>query len=314
MSSVSVRWLSDAGLEFGSLEDVARAVGSQCVWVDVLGADESVLQALSEHFVMHPLSIEDVLHFPQRPKLDTNDGSLFMIWIAPFLRGETITSSELDVFMGERWLVTVHHESLAAVDSVAAEALAHLTLGADWLLHALIDRLVDDVFPVVDELGDRLDRLQDQMLERADKTQLEELYQTRRHLLHMHKIVAPERDLLRSLVREREVVSEEAYRYFQDVADHLARVEDSIDTYREVAAAAMDIFLSAQSNRMNAIMKQLTIMATIFMPLTLITGVYGMNFRYLPELGWRYGYFGVLAGMFLIAGGMLAFFKSREWW
>lgn len=314
VASVSVRWLSDAGLEHGTLEDVPRALDSPCVWVDVLGAEESTLLALSEHFTMHPLSIEDCLHFPQRPKLDGNDGSLFMIWIAPFSRGDEIVTSELDVFLGERWLVTVHHESLAAVDAVVAEAPGHLELGPDWLLHALIDRLVDDIFPVVDELSDRLDQLQDDMLERAERTQLEQLYDTRRDLLKMHKLVAPERDLLRALVRDREVVSQEAYRYFQDVSDHLARVEDSIDTYREVAAAAMDIYLSAQSNRMNAIMKQLTIVATIFMPLTLITGVYGMNFRYLPELGWKYGYFGVLAGMFVIAAAMLAFFKSRDWW
>jgi len=310
---VTARWIHDGALHSDTLDALpAELTGS--LWIDVTDPDESALAAVSARVPLPPLAIEDCLHFPQRPKIEANDGSLFMVWIAPCLRDDRFEASELDVFLGDRWLITVHHEPLAAIDAVALEAHTHLGLGPDWLLHAVIDRVVDDVFPVVDEVADRLDRLQDEMLERADRSQLEELYDTRRDLLHMHKTVAPERDMLRALVREREVVSAEAYRYFQDVADHLARVEDSIDTYREVAAAAMDIYLSAQSNRMNAIMKQLTIVATIFMPLTLITGVYGMNFKYLPELGWRYGYFGVLVAMVLIAAGMLAFFKSRDWW
>ncbi len=313
-ATVDVRWLGSEGLVQGTLANIAQAVEATCAWIDVLDPDEESLRVLAEHFDLHPLAIEDCLHFPQRPKLDLYSGSLFLVWLGVSQNSEGVENSELDIFLGNRWVITVHPHPLPALDAITLEADMHLARGADWLLHAIVDRMVDGVFPVIDELGDRLDRLQDAMLERTERSQLEELYDLRRELLFMHKTVAPERDSLRALVREREIVSEEAYRYFQDVADHLARVEDSIDTYREVAAAVMDVYLSAQSNRMNAIMKQLTIMATIFMPLTLITGIYGMNFKHLPELGWRYGYFGVLASMVAISVAMLVFFKRREWW
>ncbi|MBN2404339.1 MAG: magnesium/cobalt transporter CorA [Coriobacteriia bacterium] len=313
-AEVTVRWLGADGVSVGTLADIDKAVGTPSVWIDVARADEASLVALAAYYPLHPLTIEDCLHFPQRPKIDVYEDSVFLVWVTPHGESGGAELQEIDVFLGDGWLITAHQGRSRALEALAEEAAIHLPRGADWLLHAIVDRLVDDVFPVLDAFGDQLDEIQDEMLEHAEHGQLERLYVLRRQLLHMHKTIAPERDSLRVLVRERNLVSEEAYRYFQDVADHLARVEDTIDTYREVATGATDIYLSAQSNRMNAIMKHLTIVATIFMPLTLITGIYGMNFRILPELGWRYGYFGVLVAMVMITAGMLIFFKKRDWW
>ena len=286
-ATVTVRCVEEGAMSTCAIEGLEAALTSPCAWIDVLEPDEETMGRIAEVFHLHPLAVEDCLHFPQRPKIDRYDGSMFVIWITPVGGPVRLRVARLDVFMGKGWLVTVHRERLAELDEVASEGLRQMSLGTDWVLHSIIDRMVDSVFPVIDSIGEGLEDLQDAMLDRSERHHLEELFDYRRALLELHKILAPERDSLRMLVRDNDLVSTEAYHYFQDVGDHLARVIDVIETYREVAASAMDIYLSAQSNRMNQIMKQLTIMATIFMPLTLISGIYGMNFRYMPELGWR---------------------------
>ncbi|MFA5843508.1 MAG: magnesium/cobalt transporter CorA [Coriobacteriia bacterium] len=316
MPGIVVRWLEDGALREGGVEALTDARKSKVVWVDVTDPDEASLAPVAEAFGLHPLAVEDCLHFPQRPKLDTyGDDAMFLIWVLPStLRGDGLDVRELDVFLGEDHLVTVHAGSLEAIDEVAAEAASFLGSGLEWTLHAMLDRAVDAVFPVVDELTDRLEELEDLMLTGASKEHLQQLYAVKRLLLQLHKVVGPERDVLRGMARQQALISSDAYVYYQDIADHLARVQDSIDTSRDVASGAMDVYLSSVSNRLNVIMKQLTVIATIFMPLQLITGIYGMNFRHMPELAWRYGYFGVLGVMLVIALFMLRFFKRREWW
>ena len=172
------------------------------------------------------------------------------------------------------------------------------------------------MLPLVDAVGEELEAVEERMLEAPRQEDLLDLHRIRRQLLRLHRIVAPERDVIRGVARERDVVSEDAYRYFQDVGDHLARVQDSIETYQDVAASVMDVYLSAQNNRMNEIMKQLTVVATIFMPLTLLSGIYGMNL--IAGCGRRR----LLGGrssrssgvMVLIAGGMAVYFRKKNWW
>ncbi|GAB4283304.1 MAG: magnesium/cobalt transporter CorA [Coriobacteriia bacterium] len=312
---ITVRWLDDSKLLEGGVEVLPRLSGRGHVWIDVLAPDESALQAVSAAYPLPPLAIEDCLHFPQRPKFDVYDDVTFAIWLLPHvLTGDGIESRELDVFLGPEHLVTVHREELAAVNAVAEDARAYLARGVEWTLHALIDRAVDDVFPVVEELSDELEALEDAMLEQAQPDHLERLHRARRSLVDLHRIVNPEREVVRALARLEAFVAPEAYMYYQDIGDHLARLSDTIDTYREVAAGTMDIYLSSTSNRMNAVMKTLTVVATIFMPLTLISGIYGMNFEYMPELGWRFGYFAVLGVMLTIGIWMIWFFRRRDWW
>lgn len=298
----------------GDLTDLSDAAGST-IWVDVLSPDEATLRAISATLPIHPLALEDCLHFPQRPKLDVYEDSTFLVWLLPELPdGAGIVSRELDVFLGREHVITVHREQIAAVDKIAAHAEDYLGRGVEWTLHGILDLAVDGMFPLVEELADSLEDLEDIMLQDARPQHLEQLYGAKRALVQLHKVVGPERDAIRGLARLEAFVAPDAYMYFQDIGDHLARVADSVDTYREVASGTMDIYLSSVSNRMNMIMKQLTVIATIFMPLTLISGIYGMNFRYMPELEWRFGYFAVLGGMLTIVAGMLWFFRRRKWW
>lgn len=317
MAEVTVRWLEAGEVRTGSAAALPTARASGWTWVDVLEPDAASLEPLAAEFSLHPLAIEDCLHYPQRPKLDVYPSLLFVVWLAPVDPGtDGIDSTEIDFFIGGDFVVTVHRETSPALDKVAAEGARAMSRGGDWLFHAIVDRLVDETLPIVDTIADSLESIEDAMLEGSGRDQLHQLYARRRQLVQLHRIVGPERDLIRELAREREIIDEEAYRYLQDVGDHLARVQDSIDTYREVAASVMDIYLSSQSNRMNEIMKQLTVVATIFMPLTLISGIYGMNVLkgMWPPFDASWSFAAVVVSMVAIAVAMSAYFRRKNWW
>ncbi|MRR13584.1 magnesium transporter, partial [bacterium] len=276
-AQITARWVAEGVLRSDGLESVPEHPDGP-VWIDVLDPDAEALAAVSARFPLPPLAVEDCLHYPQRPKLDTYHDQTFLIWLFPqVIVGDGYTSHELDVFLGEEHLVTVHQADVPALDRMLQHADAYLERGVEWTLHAILDMAVDEVFPMVEVLSDELERLEGVMLTEALPVHLQRLYTVKRALVALHKVVGPERDIVRGLARLEAFVEPEAYMYFQDVGDHLARLVDAIDTYREVANGTMDIYLSAQSNRMNEIMKQLTVVATIFMPLTLISGIYGMN-------------------------------------
>lgn len=314
-ATVTVRWMADGALRTGGIDDIATARAAGTVWVDVVEPDEPALKALGTTFGLHPLAIEDCLHFPQRPKVDSYDTGPFIVWVTPHdVVVDGLNLAELDVFLGKDFLVTSHWEEIAAVTEVAKEADCVLPRGPAWLLHAILDRSVDAIFPLVDRVGDDLDTLEDELLQSPDSHELQRLYAAKRLLIQLHKVLGPERDALRALAREEAYVSQDAYLYFQDVGDHLARVSDTVDTYRDVASGVMDIYLSSVSNRLNVVMKKLTVVATIFMPGTLIVGFYGMNFREFPELAWPLGSFYALALSVVVTGGMLIWFKRSKWW
>ncbi len=313
-SRVTVRWVEGEALKTGDLNDLPQGFAG-AVWIDMVAPDEADFAAVQQRYKLHPLAVEDCLHFPQRPKIDVHEDATFLIWLIPqVIDSDGIAATELDVFLGTEHLITVHREALEAIDHMITLAADYLPRGVEWTLHAILDLAVDGTFPVIETISDELEELENLMLTDARATQLQRLYSAKHALLQLHKVVVPERDVVRGLARLEAFVEPEAYMYFQDIGDHLARVTDSIETYRDVAGSTMDIFLSAQSNRMNQIMKQLTAVATIFMPLTLISSIYGMNFKHMPELAWRYGYFMVIGGMVVIAVGMILFFKRRQWW
>lgn len=317
MAEVVVRWRDGDTVMTGGLADVEVACASGWAWVDVLGPDAETLASLADTFSLHPLAVEDCLHYPQRPKIESYSSGLFLIWLTPYEPdGDDVPTHELDVFLGRDHLITVHRDGLAAIQDVAARADDIMFLGADFTLHGIIDRLVDQVLGIVDRLADELEEIEDVLLENPTRDEMEDIYTVRRRLVKLHRIIGPERDIIRALARERDYVDEEAYRYLQDVGDHLARVEDSIETAREVAAAAMDIYLSSTSNRMNEIMKVLTVVATIFMPLTLISGIYGMNVvvGMWPPVDERWSFWAVNGFMLMLGGWMVWFFKRRKWW
>lgn len=317
MAEVVVRWLEDGRVRQQGIAALGTARASGWAWVDVLDPDEESLGVLAREFGLHPLAIEDCLHYPQRPKIESYRSGLFLIWVTPYEPdGDDVPVTELDVFLGSDHLITIHRESIPSIGQVADRGEDVMSMGADFTLHGILDRQVDAVLGVVDGVSDELEEIEDVLLETPHRSQMERIYTVRRRLVKLHRIIGPERDIIRALSRERELVDEEAYRYLQDVGDHLARVEDSIETAREVAAAAMDIYLSAASNRMNQIMKLLTVVSTIFMPLTLISGIYGMNVieGMWPPVTARWSFWAINAFMVLLAGWMIWFFKRRKWW
>jgi magnesium transporter len=317
-AKVIVRWVVDDAVRSGGLEALAEARASKSgVWVDVSEPDKAAVAALAASFTLHPLAVEDVLHFPQRPKIDTYAENIFIVWMVPQLGStKNVHGDEIDTFLGKDYLITAHHSHVRAIDEVAADACGVLDRGAAWTLHAILDRSVDEMFPIVDKVGEDLDGIEDELLAKVQDSQLQKLYKAKRILLGMHKVVDPERDVLRALARHDEFVSQEAYLYFQDVGDHIARVSDTIDTYRDVASSAMDIYLSAVSNRLNVVMKQLTVVATIFMPMTLITGIYGMNLtkNMWPSTEYPWSFAAVIGSFVVITLSMLVVFKRRGWW
>lgn len=319
MPEVVVRWLDpDGTVKVGGIEGLAVAKDAAWVWVDVLSPDAETVVTLRDAFDLHPLAVEDVDHRQVRAKLDIYPSGLFMSWLTPERPlGDGLVTRELDVFIGQKYLITLHDEGDDAIAAVAKEAGRALSGGPDWALHAIIDRLVDSTLPLVDAMGDELNTIEDAMLDASPRIEnLKELHQVRRQLVRMHKIFAPERDVLHALARERDVVSEEAYRYFLDVGDHVARVLDSVETYQDVGASVMDVYLSAQNNRMNEIMKQLTVVATIFMPLTLISGIYGMNtlVGMWPSHDGAWSFAAIIASMLAIGLGMALYFRRKNWW
>lgn len=318
MGDVSVRWIDEGGtFNSGGIEGLERLPSGAIAWVDVFAPDESTLASLERRFSLHPLVVEDALHAQLRPKIDLYPEGAFIAWLTPWLDDSgALNVHELDCFVRNTLILTLHRQPLAAIDETAELAEDLLKRGPDWVLHAILDRLVDSVLPVADAIGEQFQVIEDRMLDSPDRSDLEALHSLRMQVLAIHRIIAPERDMVLELSRERAHVSEDTYRYFSDVVDHLLRVQESLEMLREIGSAVMDIYLSAQSNRLNEIMKVLTVVTVVLGALTAISGIYGMNLlggMWPPsEAQWSFGV--VIAAMLAVAAVMSLFFRRKNWW
>jgi magnesium transporter len=289
------------------------------VWADVSDPTSRDFEELAEEFGFHHLSIEDCRKEHQRPKVEEYQGYYFIVLYEAELVGphDHLELRELNIFLGANYLVTVHSRPIRAIET--ARRLWHewtdrAEHGAGLLAYLLMDAIVDDYMPLLDILSERMDDLEDQIFGEFKPEALEEIFRIKKQLLHLRRSVTPLRDVFNTLLRrEQPIFSRETHIYFQDVFDHLIRVADTIDTLRDMLGSTMDAYLSVQGNRMNVIMKRLTSIATILMSVTLIAGIYGMNFAHMPELGWRYGYVFALSAMFLIAFGLYLYLRKIKW-
>lgn len=288
------------------------------VWVDVSDPDSKDFEELAKEFHFHPLSLEDCRTAHQRPKVEEYEGYYFIVLYEALLKdGQELVLHELNIFLGRNYLVTVHSQPIRAIET--AERLwrgwadmAHR--GTGLLTYLLIDAIVDDYLPLLDTLSDRIDELEDKIFEDFQSDSIQDIFRIKKQLLFLRRVVAPLRDVFNTLLRrEQPIFSRETAIYFQDVFDHLIRVADTIDTMRDMLGSTMDAYLSVTSNRMNMVMKRLTAISTVLMSVTLIAGIYGMNFKYMPELEWRFGYPGALAAMFIIALALYLFFRRIDW-
>ncbi|MDQ2986461.1 MAG: magnesium/cobalt transporter CorA [Armatimonadota bacterium] len=307
--------------EATSIEDVRNAL-SDCrvLWVDVDGlGDVGIIAQLGELFNLHPLTLEDVVNQNQRSKVEEYPENYFIVVHAPKLMGHDLSADQLSLFLGANYVITFHHrmeQQLAPVKQNLRKRKLKITeYGSDFLAYSILDSVVDQYFPILEQFGELTDDAEDQMLLDPKTSTVGYVHGLKRELLDLRRAIWPFRDALAVLIRDDEtpLISSETRPYFRDLYDHTVRVIDLVETYREVTSDLMDIYLSSVSNRTNDVMKRLTAITTIIMPLTLITGIYGMNFEFLPETQYRYGYFIVMAIMAIIAVSLFVFFWRQGW-
>lgn len=289
------------------------------LWVNVDGlGHEPTLRSIAQRFDLHRLAMEDVTHVPQRPKVEPYDETLFMVTHMHYIEDGRLRSEQMSLFLRPGVVVTFQEhrgDCLNPVRERIERSLGRIrSAGADYLAYALLDAVIDYGFPLLERINERLEGLEDEVLRNDDPQLLSRIHAIKRELLSMRRSAWPQRDAMGWLAREEiPVVAPETRLYLRDCYDHLSRIIDSIETCRELASDLLNIYLSSLSNRMNAVMKVLTIIATIFIPLTFIAGIYGMNFKYMPELEHPLAYPLVLGVMFLIALVMLLWFRRKRW-
>jgi magnesium transporter len=307
-----------------SPEEMARALEmpGDLLWVDLERPEpEQARSLLDGVFSFHHLAVDDCLNrHIDTPKIDDYGGYLFVIvqGIHFHARSERLEITELDLFLGPNYVVSYHSHPLAAVDDVRRRVGEDGPLagrGADFLAHALLDALVDQFQPLVEEMDQVVAGLEEEVLANPQQRVLQEVLLLKRNAQRLRRTLLPQRDVVNRFARNEfpRLVREEMHIYFRDIYDHVVRVEEMVDSLRDLADNVLNIYLSAVNNRMNEVMKVLSIVAAIFLPLTLISGIYGTNFENVPELGWQWGYFGMLSTMALIALGLVAFFRWRKW-
>ena len=289
------------------------------VWADVSDPTSEDFLELAEEFEFHPLSIEDCRNAHQRPKVEEYPGYYFIVLYEAELVGphDHLELRELNIFLGANYLVTVHSRPIRAIETASRlwrEWTDRAEQGAGLLAYLLMDAIVDDYLPLLDLISERMDDLEDQIFGEFQPQSIEEIFRIKKQLLHLRRSITPLRDVFNTMLRrEQPIFAREIYVYFQDVFDHIIRVADTIDTLRDMLSSTMDAYLSVQGNRMNIVMKRLTSIATILMSVTLIAGIYGMNFNRMPELGWKYGYVFALSWMFVIGVGLYIYFRKKDW-
>jgi magnesium transporter len=303
-------------------ECVVYKAKSTATWINVDGVhNPAMLEKIGECFGLHRLVIEDLMSVVQRPKVEDYGGYLFVV-LKMLTYDDTsgrIVPEQVSLIVGENFLLSFQEGIKGDVFPLIRDRLRSgrgkvRKMGVDYLAYSLLDALVDGYFVILEKLGERIDLLEEGLITRPGRHIVEQLYQLKRELLFLHKAVWPLREVVSALVRrESPLIRESTTPYLRDVYDHVVQAIDSVEIYRDMLSTMLDLYLSSVSNRMNEIMKVLTIIATIFMPLTFLAGVYGMNFKHMPELEWKYGYFFAWAIMIALGIGMGFYFKRKKW-
>ncbi|GFO62603.1 magnesium/cobalt transporter CorA [Geomonas paludis] len=307
----------------GTLDQCLIKKGAPGVtWVNVEGlSDLEVLRHFGSCYGIHPLVLEDILATDQRPKAADYGEYLYVVlkMIALDEESAEIKSEQVSLVLGRNYLISFQEglegDVFEQVRARLANEKARLrAMGPDLLLHALLDVIVDHYFLVLEQLADRIEDIEDELIDNPTTATVQAIYGLKRQLLFLHKVFWPLREVVSSLQRrDSQLIQDTTVIYLRDLYDHTVQVLDTLETLREMLSGMLDIYLSSVSNRLNEVMKVLTIIATIFMPLSFIAGWYGMNFKAMPELDWPYGYPAVFVLCLTIAGGMLVYFKKKRW-
>jgi magnesium transporter len=293
----------------------------QFFWLDLTAPSHEELTRLGEMFGFHPLALEDTEHFGQRPKLDNYGDYAFLVFYGAWRHGKADAAPlrEVHMYISGQYLVTVHRDPLPPLDQQRAQLDGRVLHSEQFLLYRVLDALADSFFPLLSDMDDEIDDLEAAVLANPTDEQLERLFGLKRQLVAMRKVVTPQRDLFaRSIdqIAELPGLQLDERDYFRDVYDHLIRISDLIDSYRDLLSGATDLYLSTVSNRQNDVMKQLTVIATVFLPLAFITGFFGQNFGYLVnhliKSTWTFWVIG-LGSMVATCVGLVIFFRRKGW-
>jgi magnesium transporter len=297
-------------------------------WLDMLKPTDEEFAILDDVFGFHPLAIEDSIQYTQRPKIESyqhvgdacNVGYFYMVFHGPDLETfrEHLRTKEVDMFVSERYLVTIHEEEFHTINEIlqraTADARVVLDRGIDMLLHDVMDRITDAYMPILDYLGDELDDIEEKALKEPTPSVLVSISEKKRELLNLRRIVGPQREVVAQLTRgEVPFIRMETRAYFRDVQDHLVRTVETVELYRDLVLGSRDIYLSSISNNLNQIMKTLTIISVIALPMTVVTSFFGMNFKDMPGTESHWAFWIAMAVMAVLEVFMFWLFKKKKW-
>jgi magnesium transporter len=302
------------------IEDLSEIITRDrtTVWVDIVDPTPAEIARIGEEFGFHPLALEDVARGGQRPKIDLYDNHQFIVFYGLTSEDGRPVTHETDIFVGKHSMVTFHGSDLPVIAETARRWRDNVSAmgnqGVGFLLYSLLDSLVDGYFPVLDDIAERANALEETILVQGQPALQAEILQLRRDLLMIRRVAGPERDVMNVLIRrDPPLYSRKEIVYFQDVYDHLLRITDSVDLYRDMLSSILEANLSMVSYTLNIVVKRLTASSIILMSVTLIAGIYGMNFEYMPELDWRFGYPFALALMAAVGVIEVAIFRRIGW-
>jgi magnesium transporter len=305
-----------------SIEQIKNflATGEGLLWVDIEDVTNEDAGLLSNVFRFHPLAVEDCISKNiHPPKIDDFEGYLFIIvhGINYHIESDVVETTELALFLGKNYIVTSHDVPMRSVSSMLDRVRKDGRLmrrGADFLAHDIIDALVDNIMPTINGMDEKNDQLEAEALHEPKRETLMSIMQLKRSILALTRVILPQREIVNRLSRgEYGLISERTQIYYRNIYDHLVRIEMLTLGLRDMTESVLSTYLSSVSNRMNEVMKVLTLIATIFIPLTFIAGIYGMNFANMPELQWRYGYFSILIIMAVIGISLVVYFRRKSW-
>lgn len=313
--------------DFDSFEElIAKFDTNKVNWINIDGlGDIALLRKLGDYFHIHPLALEDVLNTTQRPKVEHFTNHFFIVSEMIYFDEESqISFEQVSLFLGDHFVLTLQEE---CGHDVFERVRARLRAGrgyarkmkADYLAYALLDATVDQIFPVLESVGDSIESVEEELLDKPTRASLKKLYEAKRLLLHLRRAAWPHREIFNTLIRDDTgLISRETQIFLRDCYDHITQIIDIIESYRDLTAGLMDLYLSSLGFRTNEIMRVLTIVSVLFIPLTFLAGVYGMNFKTefrwnMPELSWPFGYAFFWVLCLGTAGGMLLFFKRKKW-
>jgi len=290
-------------------------------WINIDGLHETdTIEKVGQHFNIHPLVLEDILNTGHRPKTEEFEDLIFVVlkMLHYNENSEKIRSEQFSLVLGSNFLITFQEIQGDVFKTVRERIRKPKTrirkAGCDYLAYALIDAIVDHYFLILEKLGENIETLEEDLLENPSPETLQTLHEMKREMIYLRKQIWPIREITNGLVKsESSLIQEQMHVYFRDVYDHTIQVIDTVESYRDILAGMLDIYLSTVSNKMNEVMKVLTIIATIFIPITFVAGIYGMNFKFMPELEWRWGYVMVWAIIVVVAGIMIGFYKKKKW-